>query len=239
MTETRSIKLLIWCGPASIGLVLIGWMVCAGFLPPPTPTATGASLNAIWNDHPELKRLGMVLCIWGGCLYAPFTVAIAIMLRRGDPERLALPLAQAALGIFGTVFFTLNFLVLSSVAFRPEQAPEDLQAMHDLGFIMTFSPVAPFTLQYVLIALFIVSDESPNPSFPRWVGYANLWVAVLFVPACAIPFFKTGVMAWNGLLAFWIPVGVFVIWFVIMAIMMRKRLADEESAVRISTADSV
>ncbi|HEX9834014.1 MAG TPA: hypothetical protein VGA66_13220 [Mycobacterium sp.] len=130
--------------------------------------------------------------------------------------------AQTTLGTFGTVFFSLNFLVLAAVAYRPELPPQVLQPLRDLGLIMTFSPVAPFTFQYLAIGLAILQDTSGRPLFPRWVGYANLWVGLLLVPACAIPFFKTGLMAWNGLLAFWIPVAVFVAWFFIMFTAMRK-----------------
>jgi hypothetical protein len=222
MTRTRNLMLLVWTGPIGIALVLVGWMVLAGFLPPPSPTITGGGLTDLWSDHSNLKRAGMVLCIWGGTMYVPFTVAVGIMLRRSQSEHAVLAAAQTALGTFGTVFFTLNFVILSAVAYRPDLPPQVLQPLHDLGFIMTFSPVAPFTFQYFTIGVAILQDTSQRPVFARWVGYANLWVGLLLIPACAIPFFKTGPMAWNGPLAFWIPVAVFVAWFFIMFATMRK-----------------
>ena len=222
MAPTRNLMLLAWTGPIGIAFVLLGWMVFAGFLPPPSPTLTGRALTELWSDHTNLKRAGMVLCIWGGSLYVPFTVAVGILLRRSQSEHAVLAAAQTALGIFGTVFFTLNFLVLAVVAYRADLPPEVLQPLHDLGFVMTFSPVAPFTFQYLAIGVAILQDSSGRPLFPRWVGYANLWVGLLLIPAGAIPFFKTGPMAWNGVLAFWIPVAVFVAWFFIMFAAMRK-----------------
>ena len=184
----------------------------------------------MWADHTVLKRAGMVLCVWGGALYVPFTVAVGFMLRRSESGERILSTTQTALGTLGTVFFTLNFLVLAAAAYRPDEL-ESMQALNDLGFFMTFSPVAPFTFQYAVIALAILQDSSAHPVFPRWVGYFNLWVAVLFIPACAIPFFKTGIMAWNGLLAFWVPVAVFVGWFAVMfAVMRRALLAEKVSA---------
>lgn len=167
----------------------------------------------------------MVLCVWGGVLYITFTMALTFVLRRR--ERI-LSSTQAALGVFGTVFFSLNFLVLAVVAYRPDRPSETTQLLHDLGFTMTFSPVAPFTFQYVVIGLAILQDHSARPVFPRWVGYVNLWVAVLFIPACAIPFFKTGPLAWNGLLSFWVPVAVFIAWYVVMFWGVRAALAAEE-----------
>jgi hypothetical protein len=226
MSSTRNLMLLVWTGPVGIVFVLLGWMVFAGFLPPPSPTITGAGLTELWSDHSNLKRAGMVLCIWGGSMYVPFTVAVGILLRRSQSEHAVLATTQTALGTFGTVFFTLNFVVLSAVAYRPDLPPEVIQPLHDLGFIMTFSPVAPFTFQYFAIGLAILQDTSHRPLFARWVGYANLWVGLLLIPACAIPFFKTGPMAWNGVLAFWIPVAVFVAWFFIMFATMRRAVKE-------------
>ncbi len=199
-----------------IALVLLGWMVLAGFLPPPSPDLSPQQVADVWAHHTNLKRLGMILCVWGGTLYVPFTVAVGLLLRRTEAGDRVLSTTQTALGTFGTVFFTLNFLILAVVAFHPARASEITQQLHDLGFIMTFSPVAPFTLQYIVIGVAILLDRTARPVFPRWVAYANLWIGLLLVPACLIPFFKNGPLAWNGILSFWIPVGVFVAWFVVM-----------------------
>ncbi|MBI3217126.1 MAG: hypothetical protein HYZ38_25195 [Mycobacterium sp.] len=226
-TNPRNLLLLIWTGPVSIALVLLGWMALAGFLPPPAPSMAPAQFAEMWADHTNLKRLGMVVCVWGGVLYVPFTVAVGFVLRRVETGTPILSTAQAALGTFGTVFFSLNFLVLAAAAFRPELPAATNQPLTDLGFIMTFSPVAPFTFQYALIGLAILQQSAVHPVFPRWVGYLNLWVAVAFVPATAIPFFSTGILAWNGLLGFWIPVGVFVIWFAVMFWAMRRTVIGQ------------
>lgn len=219
--ERRNLMLLAWCGPAGIVLVLIGWMGLAGFLPPPSPNLSLDEVTALWQDNTDLKRLGLVLCVWGGCLYVPFTIAVFLALR-GDQRGNPLNLAQAACGVFGTVFFSLNFLILAIVAFRPGRPSELTQMLHDVGFTMTFSPVAPFTFQYLLIGIAILQLPVATAVFPRWAAYANFWVGVLLIPACFIPFFKTGPMAWNGVLSFWIPVFVFCGWFVFMFAYVRR-----------------
>ena len=66
--------------------------------------------------------------------------------------------------------------------------------------------------------------------FPSWVGYTNFWVGLGLIPATLIPFFHTGPLAWNGLLGFYVPASVFVIWYGVMFTALRKvaaRLADE------------
>lgn len=227
--SARNAMALAWSGPLGIVLVLLGWMALAGFLPPPSPALPVDQAAAVWTDHTTIKRLGMVLCVWGGCMYVPFTVAVGITLRRTEVDGRVLSTAQTALGTFGTVFFSLNFLILAVVAYRPDRPSEVTQQLHDLGFIMTFAPVAPFTLQYIAIGAAILQDRSHDPLFPRWVAYVNFWVGLLLVPASAIPFFKTGPMAWNGVLAFWIPVAVFVAWFAVMFWAMRRVIAGRSS----------
>ena len=66
--DSRNLLLLIWTGPIGIGVVLVGWMALAGFLPPPSPAMSPAQFAAMWADGTQLKRLGMVMCVWGGAL---------------------------------------------------------------------------------------------------------------------------------------------------------------------------
>ena len=146
MISRRNLMVLAWSGPLGIVLVFAGWWGLAGFLPPPSPHLSVQASAAVWQHHTTLKRLGMVLCVWGGSLYVPFTIAITLVMAAGQVKERAFAIAQGALGTFGTVFFSLNFLILAVVAFRPYRPDAVTQLLHDLGFVMTFSPVAPFTI---------------------------------------------------------------------------------------------
>ena len=79
-------------------------------------------------------------------------------------------------------------------------------------------------MQNIAIGAAIVGDKSANPIFPRWVGFFNFWVAILFIPGALIPFFKSGPFAWNGLFSFWIPATVFGVWFIVMLTMLLKAI---------------
>ena len=72
-----------------------------------------------------------------------------------------------------------------------------------------------------------MADCGKQPVFPRWVGYFNFWVGLLFVPGGMITFFKSGPFAWNGIIAFWIPASVFGTWFLVMTPMLLKAIQQQ------------
>lgn len=210
-----NLKILVWSGPVCVVTVFLGLFVLAGFFPPPSPGLTGADVADVWQDHQRLKQTGMIVCFMGGCLYATYSLAIGYLLRRCTDDAI-MPITQSVLGIFGTVYFSFNFLILAVAGFRPGGPEETTQTLHDLGFILTFSPAAPFFLQYAAIALIILQIPDIKPLVPRWVAYVNLWVAIGLIPPSFIPLFDSGPLAWNGLLGFYIPVVVFGVWFAVM-----------------------
>jgi len=205
-----------WSGAAAAALLIIGWCIVAGFLPPPSPNLSANEIAEYWRNDTELKILGMVIGTWGGVCYAPFSIAITMrMLRMGKHNRV-LAYAQGAVGAFATVFVTVPLVFLMVVGFRPERPVELTQLMNDLSFIFALTTVMGFSVQNILIGLATIQDRSEKPVFPRWVAYFNFWLALVFVPAALIPFFKTGPFAWNGVLSFWLPVGLFVVWLFVM-----------------------
>ena len=102
--------------------------------------------------------------------------------------------------------------------------------MNDAGWLMFLMPFTTFIVQNFAIGLAILGDQSAQPVFPRWVAYLNFWVAALFVPGGLLTFFKTGPFAWNGLFAFWVPFVVFLTWYLLMFMMLRKGIIAQAAA---------
>jgi hypothetical protein len=85
-----------------------------------------------------------------------------------------------------------------------------------------------------VVVVCFIPQNAPHSPFPRWFGYFNIWV-VLLLEAGAIAFItRTGPFAWDGLMAFWSPTGLFGMWFFVMAYLLLKNLKlqrrDAESA---------
>jgi hypothetical protein len=71
-----------------------------------------------------------------------------------------------------------------------------------------------------------------EPIFPRWVGFLNLWTAVLIIPAGLVEFFKTGPFAYDGAISFWFVWIVFFGWIIGMtAITLRACTAEKRRQV--------
>jgi hypothetical protein len=78
-------------------------------------------------------------------------------------------------------------------------------------------------------------DHSPNPTWPRWAAYFNLWVAVSGGGGGIAVFFKHGPFAWNGLIGFYTPLTVFFIWLVLTTYLLHKAIVRQAREER--TAD--
>jgi hypothetical protein len=75
-------------------------------------------------------------------------------------------------------------------------------------------PFAPFCVLVLATGVAILQDDADEPILPRWLGYLNVWCALLFAPAGLMPFFKTGPLDWRGLISLWLGFAAFGLWLV-------------------------
>ncbi|HZS20969.1 MAG TPA: hypothetical protein VFA63_08270, partial [Pseudonocardiaceae bacterium] len=66
------------------------------------------------------------------------------------------------------------------------------------------------------------TDETPDPVWPRWVGYFSLFVALSSFGGAVAVYFKTGPLAYNGLIAFWLVMVGFMGWITIMIVCVHR-----------------
>jgi hypothetical protein len=158
-------------------------------------------------------------------LYLPWTVTFSALIRRMEGESTFLSQTQLLGGLASSMFFVLPALVWQVAAFRPDRSPDLTLLLNDAGWILTVTPVPPFLVQWVPLAVAILIDKNNPALFPRWLGYLTLWCQVVYLPGAAAYFFKTGPFAWNGLFAFWVPLSTFVAWELLMMGMTLKVIA--------------
>jgi hypothetical protein len=130
-------------------------------------------------------------------------------------------------------------------AFRPEDANR-VQTFNDLAWLPFLGIVCTGMFQMVALAVVTLRDRRPEPVFPRWFAYFQLWCAIGVGLTFGVYIFKTGPLAWNGILGFWVPVTFYFIWVVVTTVVTvraihhdRERLAPEVDILqRISTIEA-
>ena len=63
--------------------------------------------------------------------------------------------------------------------------------------------------------------QRPLPHTLPLCGWA-IFTGLSFIPLTAMPFFKTGPLAWNGIISFWTLFGTYFIWTASMGFCMAK-----------------
>jgi hypothetical protein len=72
----------------------------------------------------------------------------------------------------------------------------------------------------------VLLDE--NRVFPKWFGYLNLCNALTEVVVAPAWIFKSGAFAWDGEIAWWINMGVFVTYTTVFLTLLRRMIVRED-----------
>jgi hypothetical protein len=192
----------------------VGFMMIAKYLPPPSPELSPEQLVARLRGNLNGFRLGMVLTMFGFALMVPWAMGIdARAGGHGQPPLLSyVQLGSAAIG--SLIGQGATWIFEATVYRLDDTDPHIVRALHDLGWFTFLAPWPSFTVWCFAIALAVLRGGG----LPRWSAYLAVWTGILFMPACLIFWFKSGPMAWNGVIAFYIPVFIFFIWVVGMTV---------------------
>jgi hypothetical protein len=177
-----------------------------------------------------------MLLMFTGSLMMPFFGVISAQLRRIEGRNSPLAYTQLISGVMAAALFAPSAVVWAAAAFRPERTAQEIQLLNDIGWLFFVMP-GPFGIpQMGAIGLGILMDRRKDPIYPRWVGYLNLWMAMLLVPSVFAGMFRSGPFGWNGLIALWVPATFYFLWFAIMLVFTFKAVRKPDEVV---TPDAV
>jgi hypothetical protein len=222
-------KACAWAGIVCTVVLGLALWPAAGFLPPLSPADSADKTAAIFREGAGGIRVAAILLLVAAACFAAFTAGISAQIRRIERDAPpALSLLQLLCGGVVTIFFVSMAVNWAAAAYRPERSAEAIQLLNDLSWIwFLFTATVP-ALQNASFGMAILGDRSADPLLPRWLGYFNLWTAMLFLPGVILPFFKTGPFAWDGIFCFWIPAAVFFSWFFVVAIQLLKAISKPD-----------
>ncbi len=221
-------RLFILSGQAGMLLSLVG-LILARWVAPPRPSETAAQIARMYQMHTTAIRLGIVLVLFGAALLGPFMAMLSVHLRRINESTPASAYCQMTLGGLLILELIIPMMVLAAAAFRPYRPAAEIQMMDDLGWLMAVAVVSTAVVELLVIAAAIAQDHTPNPVFPRWAGLFNLICAVVLIPGALSIYFTGGPFAWDGALAYWIPLAVFGVWLIVMTFLLLEAEKSRES----------
>ena len=227
--EAKVQRVLIWTGPAMVILWVGAFLLLAGFIPPHDPAKAAGQIVQIYAQHTNAIKIGMVISMMGSALLVPWGIAISGQLKRIAGARGLADVQMVSCALLSLEFIT-PIAVWMAASFRFDaRTPEMTQTLNDLGWILFMTVIWSLWVQLIAIGAAILIDRRAEPILPRWLGYLSLWVSLLIIPAGLVLFFKHGPFAWNGLIGFYLPLTVFVIWISSITIVVHKALTQQIS----------
>jgi hypothetical protein len=217
-----------WACPAFIITMTIGFVLIGKMIPPPPPGDTAAQTAEFFLGNADRIRLGMIISVFAAALLVPFATVIYLQMRRIEGRYPALAIIQLACGALLSLEFIYLIFFWQAAAFRQDRDPALVQLLNDMAWIPYVGLSGTVVLQVAALGVAVLIDQRADPVFPRWFGYYQLWAALLFTPGSFNVFFHDGVLAWDGVFAFYLPILVFVSWTVITPLYVLKAIRHQE-----------
>lgn len=209
-------------------IVLVGGaFLVAGWVPPPSPDMSRSEIADIFRDSDNV-RVAAAMFFFGSCLFVAPCVAITTQMRRieGPNHTLAnLQMVSAAIGVLAIQIPAALWLAIS---YRDGTAEAVVVTLNDVAWFFLLGAVGSAVMQNLSIGACILGTD--GSVYPRWLGYANFWLMTGLMFGVFIPFFKTGPLAWNGVIGFWVVAIAFFAWAILMWLFTVRAIKAQATA---------
>lgn len=225
MTTKESLKYQLLAAQCGFGFEILYTVFWAWFghnLPPASPDLSARDLATLFAQHHDAILFGNSMAALVGVLWIPWTAQLTVVMWRIEGSSPVLTIIQLIGGVLTAWVVMFCPAIWAAAAFRREIDPNTVRTLNDLGFILFNITYAVTSVQAVAAGLVGLADKGPIPVFPRWVSYWAIFTGISFLPITAMPFFKTGPLAWNGAINFWAVFGTYFVWTASMGISMAK-----------------
>ncbi len=227
LPKTANIKtqlISLWTVPVFGAVYVIAFIAFPGFLPPMSPGLTAEQVATFYQEHTAAIRFSMVTYDLLGVMLIPFFMVIVVQMKRMATQSHVFAYCYLTAAVSGATIFALANIFYLVAAFRPDRNPELTMLLNDMAWITFIAPVGMIVGQNLLLGLAVYFDKGPNPVFPRWVGHFSVATALAIAPAAMAAIVKTGPLAWDGLLSFWLRNGAYAAFLIVMFFVVRAAL---------------
>lgn len=200
-------RICIWLGPIGTAIVFVG-LAIAGLQVAPSPEAP----VTFYTDNREAMQAGLMIAMFGGALYLPWMAMLARSFKLAEGDRSGFAYLQLAFGVIFTILVEFPFLVLEVAIYRPGVSADVVQAFVDTAWVTAAGFGYTHVVAVLLTGIYMVREHRELAAFPRWLGWLNIVCALLSTPSFFAGTVNSGVMAWDGIVAFGFPSVAFFPW---------------------------
>jgi hypothetical protein len=234
LPKTANIKtqlISLWTAPVFGAVLLIAFLAFPGFFPPMSPDMTAQQVAEFYRENTAMIRFSMITYNLCAIMLLPFFLVIVVQLKRMVTQSHVFAYCYLTATVSGATIFALADIFYLVAAFRPDRSPQLIMLLNDMAWITFIAPVGMLVAQNLLLAVAVYFDKGAKPVFPRWVGHYALCTAIVMAPAAGAAIFRTGPLAWDGLVSFWLRNGAFALFVIVMFFVLRgvlRRQAVDE-----------
>lgn len=223
----------LWLTPFFVGVMLIAFLAFPGFFPPMSPQWSAEQVATFYADHAAMIRFSMITFNLCAIMLIPFFMVIVVQMKRMKTPSHVLAYSYIGAVSTGATMFAIADIMWLVAAFRPQRDPQLVQLLNDLAWLIFIAPVGMFVVQNLCLALAICLDAGSRPVFPRWVALFSILTAAAMTPAVFSVVFRSGPLAWDGAISFWLRLGAFslniAVMFVVVWRALRRQAAEDSS----------
>ena len=226
----------LWLALFFGAVLLAAFVAFPGFFPPMSPQMSAQQVAAFFRHHTTMIRTSMIVFNLCGVMLVPFFMVIVYQMKRMATPTQVLAYGYLSAATSGVTLFAIANLFWLIAAFRPDRDPQQILLLNDLAWITFIAPVGMIVAQNLCLALAVYLDAHPEPIFPRWVGHFSIAVALAMVPAAGAAVFRTGPLAWNGAVSFWLRNSAYGAFLVVMFFVLRRAINREQQELTAPTS---
>jgi len=223
---TTGQSICLWTAPVVGAFWLICFLVVPGFTAPLSPSMSAEAVAAFYADPDNLDRTryGMILFNWFGIGFLPFYGLITVQMKRMAHNSEVLAYGFLGTATSAATLLSVAILGFQVAVFRPDRDPAIVQLINDFAWMTFTVPVNFLMAQMGVLALAIFCDRQAKPIYPRWIAHFNILTILLLAPCVFASIRLTGPLAWDGFWSYWVRVGVFAAWTLVMFFAVMKAM---------------
>jgi len=224
--EKRELWIGWWTLVVFYNLYGLLFFVIARTQPPPSPALDSSEIVQWFDDRHYGLLYGYAIVFIVGGATAIMNATLAYTMRRMSVSR---AFAYSYLVIYALA--TLPGMLLMGVActvgaMRPDRDPELMSWLYDFAFLSFEGTMGVFLVGSLVWMVAVLLDE--NRVFPKWFGYLNLCNALTEVVVAPAWIFERGAFAWDGAIAWWVNMAVFVTYTAVFLTLLRRMILRED-----------